>query len=627
MPNRIPSAGLAIAWLTALCFVVAIESERIRVRLEGAATTGDWSGTPAPDATFILPVLLLGPFCWLFPTRNPGRDDPWSDRMRRSSIHGMAGISGITVRWKLVGFAVVGLLSLAVSASTAGQIRSATDSTPFAETVPAMHDELSYLLQAKTILAGRWWWPGPERTPELFHQVHVLNEGRFASRYLPGTGAWIAPFLALDRPIWGHWLAGAIVSGMVFLIGCKIGDAAVGSIAGAFTALAPGMGIFSNLLLAHHPALIGLTVFIWAFAHMMGLPRIGWAIVAGTGLAFAMLCRPMTAATIGLPFGLWHLGKVAREIQNAGSRNSDRRFLRCAIGLGAPLLIGFTIVAVQNEAITGSIWTTPYGLYTRIYTPRHVYGFNNGIRGDSSQGVKVLTDYDHWAQNLTPALALENAGNRLRCSFEWTLGIAPLAMAALIFLANWKRSATPWKLIFASIVSLHVFHIPYWLDGILHYHYVFESGPLWLLLFAHVSMTLIRSACQRGCGLFLPWWIALGAVSAAANLCAVARGETVPRVRAGIVQAIPNPQRYRRFRQAVTESSVRKPALILVQAAPADLHVEYVRNDPPFDSDVLVGRHEPGRYDAGALRAQHPDRTIYLYNTNTSVLRPLINGD
>ena len=45
----------------------------------------------------------------------------------------------------------------------------------------------------------------------------------------------------------------------------------------------------------------------------------------------------------------------------------------------------------------------------RIYTPRHIYGFNNVEMGRIRHGgPKVIENYDHWAENLTPGLAVKN---------------------------------------------------------------------------------------------------------------------------------------------------------------------------------------------------------------------------
>src|SRR5690606_37132164 len=89
---------------------------------------------------------------------------------------------------------------------------------------------------------------------------------------------------------------------------------------------------------------------------------------------------------------------------------------------------------VFNRAITGDGWLTPYQQYTDVYTPRHVFGFNNVVRGEQHLGPKVLENYDEWAQNLTPALAARNVGRRIMFSMIWTLGIVPLTLAGLVFL-------------------------------------------------------------------------------------------------------------------------------------------------------------------------------------------------
>ena len=141
--------------------------------------------------------------------------------------------------------------------------------------------------------------------PELFDQMHVLNEGRFASRYFPGVGLWLAPFLAIGHPYWGQWLAGGLTAFFIFWAGRELAGNRVGLTAGLLTALSPGMGLFSNLLLSHEPTMAALAVFLFAFVRFMRTGRASDALWAGCGLSFAMLCRPMTAAGFGLPFGVW----------------------------------------------------------------------------------------------------------------------------------------------------------------------------------------------------------------------------------------------------------------------------------------------------------------------------------
>ena len=177
---------------------------------------------------------------------------------------------------------------------------------------PAYHDEYSYLFQAETFLAGRASYPSHDGA-RLFDQMHVLNEGRFASRYFPGTGIWMAPFVAAGHPYWGHWLANVVCAVLMFWIGRELAGDTGGLIAGLLTACSPGMALFSNLLLAHHPTLVGLGVFLLGVLRLIRSAGAGWALASGVGLAFAMLCRPMTAAGIALPFGAYLLWWAVKE--------------------------------------------------------------------------------------------------------------------------------------------------------------------------------------------------------------------------------------------------------------------------------------------------------------------------
>jgi hypothetical protein len=141
--------------------------------------------------------------------------------------------------------------------------------------------------------------------PELFDQMHVVNEGRFASRYFPGVGLWLAPFVALGHPYWAEWLASGLTAFFAFWAARELAGNGVGLAAGLLTALSPGMGLFSNLLLSHGPTMAALSFFLFVFLRLMRTARAGDAFWAGCGLSFAMLCRPMTAAGFALPFGVW----------------------------------------------------------------------------------------------------------------------------------------------------------------------------------------------------------------------------------------------------------------------------------------------------------------------------------
>ena len=479
---------------------------------------------------------------------------------------------------------------------------------------PAYHDEYSYLFQAQTFLAGHWTFPSSPFHPELFDQMHVLNEGRMASRYLPGNALWLAPFVALGHPVWGLYVAGGIATIFVFWIGRELGDDRSGLLAGLLTGFSPGIAVFGNLLLAHQATLIGVTLFLWGMLRLQARRKPIDAFWAGLGLTWAMLCRPATAAGIGLPFGVWALLFLVRPQRIAEASTPLRQRLGVLCGLGLPLVIGFAITGYHNAAITGDWRTSTYQVYTDIYTPRHVYGFNNVVRGEQHLGPKVIDSYDRWAENLTPTLAAQNVLVRLLAGWQWMLDILPLSMtlaAALLFRPG------RWAWLLASIASLHAIHIPYWYSGILGWHYVYESAPLWLLLLAGLSIRCADDWRRRGCPALPWWWGAIVLVSAWGTSFGLP-GVCDSRLEKGLGSLIYPKQKHAEFRAMVESRATERPALVLVAPDPEDTHLDYVVNLPGLSADVLLGRYRPGQTDLDAVVRDFPDRTVYLCRPNGS---------
>lgn len=477
---------------------------------------------------------------------------------------------------------------------------------------PAYHDEYSYLFGAQSVLAGRWTWPSHPTHPELFDQFHVLNEGVMASRYYPGTATWMAPWLALGNPWWGHWLAGSLAAVAVYAIGWELGGRRCGVMAGIVFAAAPGPALFANLLLAHHPTLLGLMLFWWGFLRGQRSRRWEHFFLAGLGLSGAMLCRPATAAGVAFPCGVWCLIAVVRQ----------RTLLRTVgISLAVPLAMGLGIMMAYNHVVTGRWWKSPYQLYTDIYTPRHVYGLNNVIRGEQRLGPKVLEEYDRWAENLTPSLAWRNVLIRLLATGQWTVDLPLLVATAIWVIPFCWYADVRWKLIAWAIVSLHAIHWPYWYVGIMGWHYVFESAPLWCLLCGGTADALWRTwrAQQRD---MLPiWWC--GLVVIAWYGMYVDETESPSRWRKGVA-VIAHPRRqHAAFRRWLHETVGAAPALVLIDARGADPHLDFVWNPPGWQSPLLVGRFRPERTDLQSVVRDFPERRVWLCRLQQKELVPL----
>lgn len=597
------SASFWVAVVVVLAVALVAEASRW-LQNESVPALGWWSGR-SPDWLPYLPLLLCAPLFGLIRRPLLARTPRWWSRVRRVSSESCPTTARPSRRsedWRAMG------LSLLVAAI--GLLMSGWVGWRFGDLPPAYHDEFSYLLQAETFLAGRFWFPSHDQMPELFDQVHVLNEGRFASRYFPGTGLWIAPFLALGHPWWGHHLAHSFASFLLFWIGRHLANNAVGLTAGLLLALSPGVLLFSNLLLAHHPTLVGLLIFVITFLKLRraiqdNTQTAHWAFLASCGLTFAMLCRPMTAAGVGLPFGVWFAWWLLR-----GSVATKKRLLAGG-AMAVPLALGFVGLAAYNHSITGNALVTPYQQYTDLYTPRHVYGFDNVVRGEQRLGPKVLENYDRWAENLTPTLAARNVGRRVRNSLSWTLGIVPLSLASLVFVLTLRHWSTDWWLIVAAILSLHLVHVPYWFEGIMGWHYVFESAPFWLLLFAGTGHALWRHWSQTDRPWMPVWWSGLTIVAVLVNLITI-EPLWPARLDLGMAEVAFSRERYEAFYSRIEQLTGGRRALVLINPDPSDRHIDYVVNSPDLNTRILYGRYDAESTDLRAVAEAFPDRDLWL---------------
>lgn len=602
---RVPIWGFRTAYV--LIFTLMLGAE-LPIWLDGETRTerlSGWLCGREADWLPFAPVLLLVPLLRLG-LRDRVRSTPLRQSVRRW-LTNRPGDSA-AVAWSCA-------LLLSIAAFTA----SWTVGNHFNGLPPAYHDEYSYLFQAETFLAGRWAYPSFVPEPALFDQMHVLNEGFFASRYFPGTGAWMAPFLRAGNPWLGHQLAHALAAMLLFWCGRELTHAGMGLLAGLLLALSPGVLLFSSLLLAHHPALVGLLGFLYGFLRWLRTRELLAACLAGLGLSFAMLCRPMTAAGFALPMGV-----CAASIWLFGAATTDpfRRRTQAALALGLPIVAGFGILLWSNSQITGSPWTSPYQLYTDTYTPRHVYGFNNVVRGEQHLGPKVLGAYDRWAENLTPSLAMKNIGMRVLNSFRWTLGIVPILWGLILWLVSQWGQDRRWWLIGASVLSLHAVHIPYWFVGIMGWHYVFETAPLLLLLASAGFSRTIGSSRESGRRFLASTVGLLLVVALAVNLVTV-RPLWPGQLPRGMAEVEFPRRKYAAFRVAVEQMRKGHDAVVFVIPDPADVSMDYVTNPPSLTGPVLVARVgdvEHARRSAGLF----PDRVAWVYDAGSQQFSELV---
>ncbi len=610
---------IAVAWLVVTGLCSYFEFQRWMAATSSAAGPLGWFASWDPETTLPFLVLLTLPVLCLV------------GKSHRPSIGSLKQPhSSVDSRWLKC------LLVFCVSIASSGfvgwqpiSIRNglSSESMAFCDMPPAYHDEYSYLLQAQTFAAGRLSWPPAPTRPDLFHQVHVLNEHRTASRYFPWTGLWMAAFLQTGKPILGHWLAGGLAAAFFYLTASETLRPRPALVAGLLIGCSPGLALFSNMLLAHHPTMLVLSIFLWAMVRLLARPSVPLTLISGTALSLAMLGRPMTAAGFALPWGLFFGWRIIRCSEPAWGTQR----MRLVAAMTVPLCGGFVALGILNHNITGSFFRSGYQEYTDVYTPRHTYGFNNGIRGDAAQTPKVLKNYDQWAENLTWPVAMRNVGYRCLASAQWTLGIVPIVMGLVLLLLRivfpqndtGYQSCVLW-LLTASVLSLHLVHIPYWFSGIMHWHYVFETAPLLLILIAGGLVSIVDElsglTSRRMCRVWLtcfvmaslvPGWLSAEATWGSSKIAS------------GTSELAWSRRHFELFHRMMGSDAVEKPALVLVDETNSDPQLSYIINDPAYQSNVLVARLPETPQEIRQLQSDFSNRRLYRFDPTTFVITPI----
>jgi 4-amino-4-deoxy-L-arabinose transferase-like glycosyltransferase len=371
-------------------------------------------------------------------------------------------------------------------------------------------------------------------------------------------------------------------------------------LAGLLCALSPVVLLFGNLVLSHHPTMLALAGFVLCYLRALRSESVGWPVAGGIALAFAMLCRPLTAFGLALPFGMhvgwmWFRGRLPR----AGRR------LAAAL---APLLVGITLLAAYNAALTGSPARSPYGLYTSIYSPNHVYGFYNVTRGHKHVGPKVIDNYNRWAEELTVPRAWWLAGRRFSASAGWSVGLLTVAWAVGSAVILLPVLAPPWRLILGAVLGIHAAYFAFAFEGIFEVSYVFESIPFLCVLAAGMCVQLGRYWCRVREWEWCMWLAALVAVGLASSWVRLLH----PRPEGGIQQVRFARSYYADFQRQLAAAGVRPPAIVFIEPDPADRHLDLVTNSPTLDAPILRARNlSPNN---SRLIQMYPDRTPWLYD-------------
>jgi hypothetical protein len=319
-------------------------------------------------------------------------------------------------------------------------------------------------------------------------------------------------------------------------------------------------------------------------------------------LCFAMLCRPLTAFGFAIPFGVYLAILLYR-------RAIPRVVPRLAAALG-PIAFGLIGLAAYNATLTGNPFESPYGLYTKLYTPNHRYGFYNVTRGERQVGPKVLHNYNRWATDLTPSYAVRLLVERADSSATWTVGRITMAWFAGVLLVVGWWLPVEWKLLIGAIAGVHAVYFPFGFEGIFGLSYVFETVPLLCILAAGLGVWLLRGWSAQGQWGRVIWLLLLLAF----NL-----NDPALRLVRGISEIRFAREYYADFDRRIREAGVRPPALLFILPNPDDRHRDLVTNSPSLDDPILRARAGSAS-EMIELEKLYPERQVWFYDAKSDRL-------
>lgn len=174
------------------------------------------------------------------------------------------------------------------------------------EHLPHLEDEVAYLFQAKVFATGAVTAPTPEPRRAYWQPFVVDYQGKRFSKYTPGWSSVLALGVIAGQP----WLINALLAAMtvalVYRLGSEIFNHDVGLIAAALTAFSPAALLLNASLMGHTAALCYAAAFIYAYWRIeKGKKRLRWGLLAGLMLGLMLITRPLTAASVALPFVAW----------------------------------------------------------------------------------------------------------------------------------------------------------------------------------------------------------------------------------------------------------------------------------------------------------------------------------
>lgn len=222
------------------------------------------------------------------------------------------------------------------------------------EGLPHLPDSVTYLLQAKWLLAGDLWGSVSTLQDHLdVPYTYVVGE-RWLGHYPPGWPLLLAIGLAVGAP----WLIAPILGGLfvmlLYLTGRELDGPVTGLLAATLGVLSPMARLIFGSMLSHAAAATLILAGLWLLLIARRLKTWPVAALSGIALGLAFGIRPLWVAAAAVPLA----ALVARDLLARRDRDARGRVFGWFTG-GAAAVVP-TLIA--NHLITGNAFRFPYSL-------------------------------------------------------------------------------------------------------------------------------------------------------------------------------------------------------------------------------------------------------------------------
>ena len=319
--------------------------------------------------------------------------------------------------------------------------------------VPGTYDGCMYMFQARLFSHGMLSAEIPPE-PQFFKNVLVILSDKWYTQFPPGFPAVLTLGVLLRIPWIVNPLLGALTIGGIYLIANELYGKNIAKLSALLACTSSFFLFMSSEFMAHTSTLFFITTAFLSFVWMVKKKRpLLSAMVCGTALGIALLCRPYTTAWICVYLGIAAI--VMRK------QLSIRHILIGAV----PLIAAGLAFLAYNAATTGH--PLLFG-YIASHGKEHLPGFHQDPWMEKPhtiiQGLKYL---------------IGNLNGLNYYLFEWPV---PSLFFVALYLTFGKKETWDWMLV-GWLSSLFVGHVFYFFNEFhLGPRFVYETLPAAILL-------------------------------------------------------------------------------------------------------------------------------------------------